>query len=135
MTKSLFDFGDENSARLLRSHVRIVDDLRAERNHQRRGRALAVALVTRSEIFLNAIGGAAARAFFQLRVEVKFEIRFGKNIRADVAAFHHQISKLNAIALRVFHPLAHFWNGGDVRNCRARFRRANFFFRKIIFNE
>ncbi len=129
------DFLQQQTARLLGSHVRVVDDLRAERDHQRRGRALAVALVTCGKIFFNAIGGAAARAFLQLRVEIKFEIRFRKNIRADVAPFHHKISKLNAIALRLLHPLAHFRNRRDVRNRRARLGRAHFLFRKITVNE
>ena len=105
--------------------------LAPERNHQRRGGALAVALVARGEVFLHAFGGPAARALLQLRVEVILEIRFGKNIRADVAAFHDQIAELDALALRLLHPLAHFGHRRDVRHRGADFRRADFLGRII----
>src|ERR1022692_712869 len=61
---------DNHAAGLLRRHVGIVDDLRAERNHQRRGGALAVPLVTGGKIFVHAVSGAAARALIQVRVQV-----------------------------------------------------------------
>ena len=104
-------------------------------NHQRRDRALAVALVARGEIFIHAVGGAARGTLVQFRVEIKFEIRFGKNIRADVAAFHHQIAELQALALAFDHPLAHFRHGGDVRDRGAGFRRADFLFGIIAVHE
>ena len=66
-TKTLLRISvEQQSARLLRSHVGIVDDLRAQRDHQRRDGALAVALVARGEIFIHAIGGAARGTLFQL---------------------------------------------------------------------
>ena len=40
-----------------------------------------------------------ARTLLQFRVEIKFEIRFRENIRADVAALHDQIAELEALAL------------------------------------
>ena len=119
-------------ARLLRGHAGIVDDLRAERDHQRRDGALAVALVARGEVFIHAVGGAPRRALGQRRVEVKLVIGLGKNIRADVAAFHHEVAEPDAVPLRIFHPLADIRHGGDVRHGGGGLRHADFLLGKII---
>ena len=129
------DFLQNQPARLLRRQVRVVDDLCAERHHQRRNGALAVALVARGEIFIHAVGGAAARALLQFCVEIELEIRFGKDIRADVAAFHHQIAEFEALALAFDHPLAHLRHGGDVRHGGAGFGGADFLFGIITADE
>ena len=68
-------------------------------------------------------------------IEIKFVIRFRENVRANVATFHHEIAELNALALFLLHPIANFRSRGHMRNRRARFRRANFFLRKIAFHQ
>src|SRR6266446_3577606 len=54
---------DNGPAGLVRGHLRVVDDLGPQRDHERRGGALAVAQVSRGQIFLHALGGAAPGAF------------------------------------------------------------------------
>ena len=122
-------------ARLLRRQRRIVYHLGAERNHQRGHGPLAVPLVAHRQVFVHAIRGSAGGTFGQRGVEIKFIVRFRKNIRADVAPFHYQVAELDAFALGLFHPRAHFRNCRDVRNGGGGLRRANFFFRKIAVHE
>ena len=74
----------------------------------------------------SAFGRTPFRSFMNAGIEIKFKIRFGKNIRADIASFHHQIAKLNAFALLEFHPFADFGKGGDVRGGGGHFRRCGF---------
>src|ERR1035438_6448037 len=59
----LLDVRQDHPAGLLRGHLRVIDDLGPERDHQRRCGALAVALIARREVLLDAIRRPAARAF------------------------------------------------------------------------
>src|ERR1035441_9154544 len=86
----LLDIRQDHRARLLRGHLRVVYDLGPERDHQRRRGALAVALIARREVLLDAIRRPAARPLRQVRIQVILEIRFWEHIRADVPSLHHQ---------------------------------------------
>jgi hypothetical protein len=126
---------DDHPAGLRGGHFGIIDDLCAERDHQRRGGALAVALIAGREILIHTFGGAALGALVEVRVEIKLVIGFGKHIGANVAAFHDEIAKLNALALFLLHPVPDFRHRGDERRGGAHFGRADFFFRIIIADE
>src|ERR1035441_9268993 len=127
----LLDIRQYRGARLLRGHLRVVYDLGPERDHQRRRGALAVALVARREVLLNAVRRPAARALRQLRIQVILEIRFREHIRADVPSLHHEAAELDAVPLRLLHPIAHLGNRRHVRHRRAYFSRADFLGRII----
>src|SRR5436190_16665232 len=71
LCESFLDVFDNEPARLVGSHLGVIDDSRAEGDHQRGGGALAVALVAGGEIFIHALGVAALRALVQVCVEVK----------------------------------------------------------------
>ena len=92
---------DQQPARLIARHVRVVDHFRAKRDHQWRCGTLAVTLIARSEVLIYAFSHTTFRALFKMRVEVILVVRLRKNIRADVATFHHQIAELDAIPLRL----------------------------------
>ena len=66
LTEPFANFFNDHAAGLFRRHVGVVDDLGAERHHQRRGGALAVALVAGGEVFLHAFRRAALGAFVQV---------------------------------------------------------------------
>src|SRR5258705_1620389 len=68
-------------------------------------------------------------------VEVKFEIGLRKNIGANVAPLHYEVSELRALSLPFLHPLAYFGNCRDVRHRSTRFSRADLFFGIIIIHE
>ena len=71
----LLHLGDDARAGFLWFLAGVVDDERAERNHERRGGALAVAVVARGEVFIHALIGTALGSLLQAGVEVEFEIR------------------------------------------------------------
>ena len=55
------DFRQDQAARLFGGHLRVVDDLGPQGDHQRRRRPLAVALIARREILLHSVRRATAR--------------------------------------------------------------------------
>src|SRR5438445_12165422 len=77
LLQSLFHVCNNQTARLVGCQIRVIDDFGSQRNHQRRGGALTIALIARGEVFLYPIGGAAARTLLKLRIEVIFEIGLG----------------------------------------------------------
>src|SRR5207247_10570687 len=92
-------FTDDEAARLLRGQVGVVDHPRAERDHERRGRALAVPLIADGQVLLNAFRRAALDALIQRRVEVKLEPGLRANVPCDTAPFHDQVAELHALTL------------------------------------
>src|SRR5580692_4963925 len=64
------DVGNDQPAGLLGGQVGIVDNASAERDHERGDGALAVALVTRGEVFVNTVGRAARRALGERGIQV-----------------------------------------------------------------
>src|SRR5215469_8328077 len=82
--ESFLDIFDDESACLFRGHPGVVDHFSAERDHQRRGGALAVTLIAVGQIFIHAFGGPPFGTLIQVRVEIKLEICFRKNVGADI---------------------------------------------------
>ena len=91
----------------------VVDDDGALWDDEGGGGASAVALVASGEVFLDAVGVTAGLALAGGGVEVEFKGGLGKDVGADVAAFHDKVAKLCAGTLLLLHPLADTGDGGD----------------------
>src|SRR5581483_6892381 len=129
------DVLEDEGAGFLRGQGRGVDDAGAEGDHERGGGARAVALVAGGEILADAFRGAAAAAGVKTSVKIEFEIRFRKDVRADVAPFHDEVAELDTFALMVFHPFAHGGHGGDMRDGSADLGAAYLFSRIVAIHE
>src|SRR5439155_17663264 len=68
-------------------------------------------------------------------IQIKFEVSFGKNVRANITSFHDQVAELNALALLFLPPFTDLRHSGHVRNGSAGLRRSNFLLWIVALNE